>query len=159
VELAGRGRKPDTVPIRELLAVLGVERFGVSVKALAEELGRSRVTLSTWVNRGAARRAGEKTFVKLVDDQLRGAAVRSVEEQRFDEMVRQVDSIIIGSTDGDSNRQPQNPRTGHFFPSQLAKRGGRRTMNGAKSVDDAGVESTCRILPSPDSYDHIVLAM
>ena len=38
-ELAGRGRKPDNVCMRRLLAVVGVERCGVSVKALAEALG------------------------------------------------------------------------------------------------------------------------
>jgi len=54
--------------MRELLAVVGVERYGVSVKALAEVLGRSRVTVSAWVSRGAARRAAEKTFEKLVDE-------------------------------------------------------------------------------------------
>ena len=67
-EFAGRGRKPDTVRMRELLAVVGVERYGVSVKALAEVLGRSRVTVSTWVSRGAARRVGEKAFENLVDE-------------------------------------------------------------------------------------------
>jgi transposase len=54
--------------MRELLAVVWVERNGVSVKALAEVPGRSRVTVSSWVSRGAARRAGEKTFEKLVDE-------------------------------------------------------------------------------------------
>ena len=67
-ELAGRGRKPATVRLRELLAVVGVERYGISVKALAEELGRSRATASSWVNRGAAKRAEEKTFEKQVDE-------------------------------------------------------------------------------------------
>jgi len=67
-ELAGRGRKSETVRLRELLAVVGVERYGVSVKALAEVLGRSRVTVSSWVSRGAAKRAEEKTFEKQVDE-------------------------------------------------------------------------------------------
>ncbi len=67
-EFAGRGRKPETVRMRELLAVVGVERYGVSVNALAEVLGRSRVTVSTWVSRGAEKRAGEKTFEKLIDE-------------------------------------------------------------------------------------------
>ena len=30
--------------------------------------------------------------------------------------------------------------------------------DGSNSVDDAGVEPTRRILPAPDSYDHIILA-
>jgi hypothetical protein len=67
-EFAGRGRKPQTVRLRELLAVVGVERYGISVKALAEVLGRSRVTVSSWVSRGAAKRATEKTFEKKVEE-------------------------------------------------------------------------------------------
>ncbi len=67
-ELAGRGRKPETVRMRELLAVVGVERYGVSVKALAEVLGRSRVTASSWVSRGAAKRTGERSFEQQVDE-------------------------------------------------------------------------------------------
>ena len=67
-ELAGRGRKPKTVRLRELLAVVGVERYGVSVKALAEEIGRSRTTVSSWVSRGAARRAEGKNFGKRLDE-------------------------------------------------------------------------------------------
>jgi hypothetical protein len=67
-ELAGRGRLPAVVRQRELIAVLGVERYGVSVKALAELLGRPRVTVSTWVSRGAARRTASDSFREQVDE-------------------------------------------------------------------------------------------
>ena len=61
-ELAGRGRSPETVHQRELLAVLGVERYGVPVKELAELLGKKRVTVSSWVRRGAEKRAALASF-------------------------------------------------------------------------------------------------
>lgn len=77
-ELASRGRKPKTVRTRELLAVVGVERYGVSVKALVEVFRRSRVTVSTWFSRGAVKRAGEKTFEKLVDEIDRRIAGRQL---------------------------------------------------------------------------------
>ena len=77
-ELAGRGRNPDTIRMRELLAVVGVERYGVSVKALVEVFRRSRVTVSTWFSRGAVKRAGEKTFEKLVDEIDRRIAGRQL---------------------------------------------------------------------------------
>ena len=67
-ELAGKGRKPETVRMRELLAVVGVERYGVSVTALAEVLGRHRVTVSSWISRGSAKRSGERSFEQQVDD-------------------------------------------------------------------------------------------
>ena len=67
-EFEGRGRKPETVRTRELLAVVGVERYGVPVKALAEVLGRNRVTVSSWISRGAAKRSGEKGFEQRVED-------------------------------------------------------------------------------------------
>jgi putative transposase len=67
-EFAGRGRKPETVRTRELLAVVGVERYRVSVKGIAEVLGKNRVTVSSWISRGSAKRAGERSFEQQVDD-------------------------------------------------------------------------------------------
>jgi hypothetical protein len=67
VALAGRGRQAKTVRQRELLAVVGVERYGVQVKVLAEVLGKSRVTVSSWVRRGAARRAASESFREDLD--------------------------------------------------------------------------------------------
>lgn len=74
-EFEGRGRKPETVRLRELLAVVGVERYGVAVKALAEVLGRSRVTVSSWISRGAAKRSGERGLEQQADD-LDGSIAR-----------------------------------------------------------------------------------
>jgi len=38
------------------------------VKALAEVLGRHRVTVSSWISRGSAKRARERSFEQQVDD-------------------------------------------------------------------------------------------
>lgn len=54
-DLAGRGQQQDVVRARELLATLGVERYGLQVKALAETLGKHPVTGSVWVRRGVQR--------------------------------------------------------------------------------------------------------
>jgi hypothetical protein len=75
-EIAGRGRKPEVVRARELLSVLGVERYGVTVKGLAEVTGRSRATVSTWVRRGAAKRTDEKSFEIELDELDRRIAGR-----------------------------------------------------------------------------------
>jgi len=66
-EVADRSRRPGTVRRRELIAVIGAERYGVPVKRLAELLGRSRNTVSSWVSRGAARRASSASFCNEVD--------------------------------------------------------------------------------------------
>jgi hypothetical protein len=67
-ELAGKTRKPEIVRLREIMAVVGIERYGVGVKALAEALGKSRVTVSTWVSRGAKKRIAEPAFARQVDE-------------------------------------------------------------------------------------------
>ena len=43
-DLAGRGQQEDLVRARLLLATLGVERYGIQVKALAATLGKHQVT-------------------------------------------------------------------------------------------------------------------
>ena len=76
-ELAGKARKPEIVRLREILAVVGVERYGVQVKALAEAVGKSRVTVSSWVARGASRRIAEPAFAQQADELDRRVAERS----------------------------------------------------------------------------------
>jgi hypothetical protein len=66
-ELGGRSQRPGVVQLRELVAVLGVKRYGQAVKDIAEVLGRSRSTVSSWVRRGAAKRAASAAFRDEVD--------------------------------------------------------------------------------------------
>jgi len=61
-DLAGRGRQPEIVRARELTGLIGVERYGVQVKRLAEELGKSEDGVSLWVRRGARRRSDDAVF-------------------------------------------------------------------------------------------------
>jgi hypothetical protein len=60
--LADRNRSPAVVRARELIGLVGVERFGVKGTDLADELGKSRDGVSRWIRRGATRRAEEPEF-------------------------------------------------------------------------------------------------
>lgn len=61
-ELASRRRDSEIVRIRELMGLVGVERYGVVVKELAENLGKSEDGVSLWVRRGATRRLEDSYF-------------------------------------------------------------------------------------------------
>ena len=61
-DLAGRGRSPEIVKMRELIGMVGIERFGVKVADLADVLGKSRDGVSCWMRRGVKRRATEPDF-------------------------------------------------------------------------------------------------
>ena len=54
--LAGRGKAPEVVRARELLTVLGVERYGLRVMDIAAALGKHPATGTGWVMRGVRRR-------------------------------------------------------------------------------------------------------
>jgi putative transposase len=56
-ELRGRGKGYEVSRARELLAALGVERYDLRVKDLAEYLNKHPVTVTGWVMRGVRRRA------------------------------------------------------------------------------------------------------
>jgi len=60
--LAGRGRAPDVVRAREMLATLGVERYGLRVKDIAAEFRKSAEAGSRMVSRGIERRRGDAKF-------------------------------------------------------------------------------------------------
>jgi REP element-mobilizing transposase RayT len=56
-EIRGRGKGREVSRARELLATLGVERYGLRVKDLAECLSKHPVTVTSWVMRGVRRRS------------------------------------------------------------------------------------------------------
>lgn len=66
-DLSGRGQREEVVRARELLATLGVERYGLQVKALAETLAKHPVTGSVWVRRGGERCRHDPTFRARLD--------------------------------------------------------------------------------------------
>jgi len=61
-ELRGRNRSGAVVEVRELLAALGVERYGLVVKRLAAVLRKHPVTASGWVMRGVQKRHADRAF-------------------------------------------------------------------------------------------------
>ncbi len=65
--LCGRGRAPDVVRMRELIGLVGIERYGVKVTELAAELGKSRGGISHWCRGGTIRRAEDVDFAAAAD--------------------------------------------------------------------------------------------
>ena len=61
-DLQSRRRSSELVRARELLMVLGVERYGVRVRDLALALGKSPEGMSSALARAARRRAEDETF-------------------------------------------------------------------------------------------------
>jgi hypothetical protein len=65
--LCGRGRASDVVRMRELIGLVGIERYGVKVTELAAELVKSRGGVSHWCCRGIIRRAEDADFAAAAD--------------------------------------------------------------------------------------------
>lgn len=61
-ELGGRGKAPATVRAREILTIVGVERFGVRMSELARQLGMNAGSVSHWAARAATRRQEDTAF-------------------------------------------------------------------------------------------------
>jgi hypothetical protein len=72
-ELAGRGRSPRLTELRELVAVVGVEKYGQRVNQLAEKLRKNPGSVSRWVTSAAERRTTDSGFaerMRRIDDAL-----------------------------------------------------------------------------------------
>jgi len=72
--LRGRGRAPDVVRLRDLIGLVGIERYGVRVTELAAELGKSRDGVSRWYRRGTARREEDADFAAAAEALDRAAS-------------------------------------------------------------------------------------
>jgi len=72
-KLGGRARDPKIVLMRDLVGLVGIERYGVKVTDLADVLGKSRDGVSRWFRRGAARRETEPDFAAAAEDLDRAA--------------------------------------------------------------------------------------
>ncbi len=66
--LAARGRDPEIVTIRDLVGLVGIERFGVKVTELADALGKSRDGVSLWMRRGVVRRKEDAEFARAAEE-------------------------------------------------------------------------------------------
>jgi len=58
---------PEVVKMRELIGLVGIERFGVRVTELADVLGKSRDGVSRWMRRGSKRRSTDTEFAKAAE--------------------------------------------------------------------------------------------
>lgn len=67
-DLGGRGRMPDVLRARELLATLAVERYELQVLALGRVLGKHPGTVSGWIMRGSRRRREDPAFRVRMDE-------------------------------------------------------------------------------------------
>jgi putative transposase len=67
-ELTSVTRDRDLKTTRDRLALVGVERYGIMVKEMAEVFGRSRETVSGWLSRATRRRAADDGFAKSMDE-------------------------------------------------------------------------------------------
>jgi putative transposase len=79
-DLKGRGKGYEVSRARELLAALGVERYGLRVKDLAEYLDKHPVTVTGWVMRGVRRRAEDPETAARIDALDRGLCERPEEK-------------------------------------------------------------------------------
>ncbi|TFG38925.1 MAG: hypothetical protein E4H44_03035 [Candidatus Aminicenantes bacterium] len=61
-ELASRRREPSLRELRELVAVLGVERYGQRVRDIAGMLEKNPGSVSRWVSAAAERRSSDPVF-------------------------------------------------------------------------------------------------
>jgi transposase len=74
-ELASRGREPRLRELRELVVVLGVERYGQRVREIAGRLEKNPGSGSRWVTTAAERRSSDSSFARRLgklDEVLRG---------------------------------------------------------------------------------------
>ncbi len=72
--LRSRGRGAEVVRIRELIGLVGIERYGVKVTELAAELGKSRDGVGRWYRRGVDWRAADLRFAAAAEALDRAAS-------------------------------------------------------------------------------------
>ena len=67
-DIRSRGRGRESVIGRELLMVLSVERYGLRVNEMADQLGQSSSGSSKALARGVQKRQFDPGFRKVLDD-------------------------------------------------------------------------------------------
>jgi len=77
--LAGAGKGRVVSRLRYLVAAVGVERWGVGTKALAEALGRRADAVTRWVHHGAERRQHDAVFRRAYDELDEALAARGAD--------------------------------------------------------------------------------
>jgi REP element-mobilizing transposase RayT len=67
-EIVGRGKGTSLRQLREMISLVGVERHGQSVRAMAERLRKNPGSVSRWVSDSAERRARDPEFAARLDE-------------------------------------------------------------------------------------------
>ena len=67
-KIAGRGKGTSLRQLREMIAVVGVERYGQSVRAIANSLRKNPGSVSRWVSASAEHRARDPEFAVRLDE-------------------------------------------------------------------------------------------
>ncbi|MCP4901553.1 MAG: hypothetical protein GY906_31710 [bacterium] len=76
-QLASRTIEATVVEARETIALLGVERYGYKVKDLAAAFAKNPETVSRMIGRALHRKAGDKSYRRLLDKLDREVAERA----------------------------------------------------------------------------------
>jgi hypothetical protein len=79
--LAGMGEGREVSRLRYLIAAVGVERWGVGTKALAEALGRRADAVTRWVQCGGERRRHDVAFRQSYGEPDSALAGRSADAE------------------------------------------------------------------------------
>jgi DNA-directed RNA polymerase specialized sigma24 family protein len=67
-QLGAKTRDAETAASRQAVLLVLVERYGAKVGEIAEELGKSRETVSRWLAAASRRRAEARAFGRALDD-------------------------------------------------------------------------------------------
>lgn len=79
-DLTSRRREPRLRELREVVAVVGVEKYGQRAREIAEKLQKNPGSVSRWVTDAAERRLSDPSFAKrltVLDEGLRTAVDRT----------------------------------------------------------------------------------
>ena len=86
-ELAGRRRDPKLRELRELVVVLGVEKYGQRVRDIAGELEKNPGSVSRWVTAAAERRSSDPDFARRLRDLDERIVVKAQRSSRINWIV------------------------------------------------------------------------
>lgn len=75
--LVGRSKQARLVEAREILTIVGVERYGFLVKSMAVAFNRYGETASRWISRGTRRRQEDEEYRSRLDNVDRAVASAS----------------------------------------------------------------------------------
>ena len=81
-EIVGPSRMRRLIEAREILTIVGVERYGLKVKEIAAAMGRAPETASRWISRGTERRQSDREYRACIGRVDRAIASGEIDESR-----------------------------------------------------------------------------